>query len=113
MLVGRRSSLPDRLNLSVFTVSLISFHFFAHDMSILLVPLSATTSEGKGVAMRAVLLVSSVLGIVNWHIYLVALGTLTAWIIFILDRHAVNLTPNSAAFAVFENKGNGSLSHSW
>lgn len=75
--LGGRESLDRKLSVGVLAACLVSFHFYAHDLGVLIIPLTYFFNSGvKRMGMACFVIAGSMLALFNYRVYLVSLVTL-------------------------------------
>jgi Glycosyltransferase family 87 len=73
---GWKESLEYRLRLDMIAVALVSFHLYAHDLVLLLIPMACLLKEVKyGALIVSAVVLIALLPVFNSYIYLTCLGT--------------------------------------
>jgi len=69
---GRSQSNEQRMALAIWTVAIVSFHFFIHDMVILAIPMSAVRSDRT----KLLMLSATAFALLNVDVYIVVIATI-------------------------------------
>lgn len=86
---GRQRNLEWRISASVLAASLVSYHFFIHDFSIVVIPLAVLLQHGRR-ALVALMVAVSNLAVINVAFYVIPLTTLFILMLLMTEktRHA-------------------------